>query len=132
MSLSIACVTFLVHDYDDAIAWFTGRLGFTLFEDRPLAPGKRWVVVGPEGGGARLLLARAADPEQSAQVGRQGGGRVCLFLHSTDFAADHARLLAAGVEFLEAPRHEPYGSVAVFADLHGNRWDLLQLKTPSP
>jgi catechol 2,3-dioxygenase-like lactoylglutathione lyase family enzyme len=125
---SLADVALLVRDYDEAIAWFTAALGFELREDTPRGPGKRWVRVAPPGaGGTALLLARAATPEQVALVGRQGAGRVWLFLHTDDFAVDHARMLAAGVEFAETPRTESYGTVAVFADLYGNRWDLLQL-----
>ena len=100
-------------------------LGFALLEDTALGGGKRWVRVGPPGG-ASLLLARAATPEQMASVGRQAGGRVFLFLHTDDFARDHARLLASGVCFRESPRREPYGTVAVFEDLYGNPWDLVE------
>ncbi|HYC05390.1 MAG TPA: VOC family protein [Azospirillaceae bacterium] len=129
MPQSVATVSLLVRDYDEAIAYYRDRLGFELLEDTDLGGGKRWVVVAPPGGkGAALLLARAADERQLARVGDQAGGRVFLFLRTDDFAADHARFEAAGVRFLEAPRHEAYGSVAVFEDLYGNRWDLLQLK----
>jgi catechol 2,3-dioxygenase-like lactoylglutathione lyase family enzyme len=128
--MTLATVALLVHDYDEAIRYFTSALRFELVEDTPMGPCKRWVVVRPRptpaGPGAALLLARAATPEQQATVGRQWGGRVGLFLHSADFAADHAHMLAHGVCFIEAPRQEPYGTVAVFEDLHGNRWDLLQ------
>lgn len=127
MSQHLGAIALLVRDYDEAIAWYTGTLGFTLVEDTALSEHKRWVLVAPPGAPqTRLLLARAADAGQAAVIGNQGGGRVWLFLHSDDFAADHARLTAAGVRFLEPPRHEPYGSVAVFEDLYGNRWDLLQ------
>ncbi|MFY2764711.1 VOC family protein [Arenimonas sp. MALMAid1274] len=126
MTTSLGAIALLVHDYDEAIAWYTRALGFDMLEDAPRGPGKRWVRVGRPGG-TSLLLARAATPDQQAQVGRQGAGRVWLFLHTDDFAAEHARMLAAGVAFQEAPRHEDYGSVAVFVDLYGNRWDLLQL-----
>ncbi|RXK55380.1 VOC family protein [Oleiharenicola lentus] len=122
-------VTFLVRDYDEAVAFFTRQLGFRLLEDTPLGPDKRWVRVAPAGAGEAgpsLLLARAATPEQAAAVGRQAGGRVFLFLETDDFARDHAAMLAAGVVFDEAPRREPYGTVAVFRDLYGNKWDLLQ------
>jgi catechol 2,3-dioxygenase-like lactoylglutathione lyase family enzyme len=116
----------LVSDYDEAIAWFTGVLGFALLEDTPREPGKRWVrVAASREAGHALLLARAANEAQAAQVGRFAGGRVGLFLETDDFAATHATLLARGVRFLEAPRHEAYGSVAVFEDLYGNRWDLI-------
>ena len=127
MPQQIAAFAYLVRDYDEAIAWFTRALGFALLEDTPRGPGKRWVRVAPRGGrGPALLLARAATPEQAAMVGRQGGGRVWLFLHTDDFARDHAAMTAAGVVFAEAPRHEDYGTVAVFTDLYGNKWDLLE------
>ena len=126
--MQIAQVTFLVRDYDEAIAWFAEKLGFDLLEDTALGGGKRWVVVAPGGGraGARLLLARPANDEQAARIGDQAGGRVFHFLETTDFKRDHARLLANGVHFLEAPRTEAYGTVAVFEDLYGNRWDLIE------
>ncbi len=127
MPQELAAIALLVPDYDEAIAYFTGALGFDLVEDTRLAADKRWVRVRPPGsGGASILLARAATDEQRAAVGRQGGGRVWLFLHTDDFAADHARLIAAGVAFTEAPRREPYGTVAVFTDRYGNRWDLIE------
>jgi catechol 2,3-dioxygenase-like lactoylglutathione lyase family enzyme len=119
-------VTLVVRDYDEAIRFYVHAVGFELREDTDLGGGKRWVVVGPPDGGAGLLLAKASGPEQEARVGDQTGGRVGFFLETADFAADHARMLAAGVRFLEAPRHEPYATVAVFEDLYGNRWDLLQ------
>ncbi|MFB7556422.1 VOC family protein [Streptomyces brevispora] len=123
----IALVTLVVRDYDEALAFYTDALGFELVEDTDRGDGSRWVVVRPRGTrGSGLLLARAKDEEQGACVGAQTGGRVGFFLHTEDFAADHARMLAAGVRFLEEPRHEVYGSVAVFEDLYGNRWDLLQ------
>ncbi|MGH6643991.1 MAG: VOC family protein [Bradyrhizobium sp.] len=131
MSSSIALATFLVREYDEAIAFFTDALGFKLLEDRAQGEARRWVVVGPAGGrGASLLLARAATPEQIEQIGNPTGGRVAFFLETDDFARDHARMRAAGVRFAEAPRHEPYGTVAVFADLYGNKWDLLE-RTPT-
>ncbi|WP_351222877.1 VOC family protein [Streptomyces sp. NPDC002133] len=136
----IALITLVVRDYDEAIAFYRDALGFTLVEDTDRGDGSRWVVVRPgngsgsDGGGAGgsgtdLLLARAKDDEQLASVGAQTGGRVGFFLHTDDFARDHARMTAAGVRFLEAPRHEPYGTVVVFEDLYGNRWDLLQPTT---
>ena len=126
MRLSLTAL--LVRDYDEAIAFYVGKIGFTLTEDTDQGAGKRWVVVTPPGGGTGLLLAKAATPDQAARVGDQGGGRVMLFLQTDDFATDHARMSAAGVRFAEAPRHEPYGSVAVFEDLYGNRWDLIEPK----
>ena len=146
--MKLTHLTYLVRDYDEAIAWFIGSLGFTLVEDRDLGGGKRWVLVEPPfegraptgetdggstttsgGGGVRLLLAKAATAEQVAHIGHQGGGRVFLFLQTDDFARDHAAFVARGVWFVEAPRHEAYGSVAVFEDLYGNRWDLIEPKT---
>lgn len=125
--LSLTQVTFLVRDYDEAIAYFTRALSFTLVEDTPQSAGKRWVVVAPPGGaGAHLLLARAATPDQAAAVGRQAGGRVAFFLETDDFDRDWKAMTAAGVQFFESPRLEPYGKVAVFADLYGNRWDFIQ------
>jgi catechol 2,3-dioxygenase-like lactoylglutathione lyase family enzyme len=124
----LGAVTLLVRDYDEAIAWFTGRLGFELVEDTKLAPGKRWVVVAPPGGQTRLLLAQPGNVEQSRAIGQQGGGRVWLFLHTDDFVRDHAAFTARGVTFLEEPRYESYGTVAVFQDISGNRWDLIELK----
>ncbi|MEU8993084.1 VOC family protein [Streptomyces sp. NPDC048558] len=122
----IALVTLVVDDYDEAIRFYTDALGFRLVEDAPRPNGSRWVVVAAGEQGTALLLARAEGDEQRARVGDQTGGRVGFFLHTDDFARDHARMLAAGVTFLEEPRHESYGSVAVFHDLYGNRWDLLQ------
>ena len=123
----LGAVAFLVRDYDEAIAWFTTALGFALIEDSDLGNGRRWVLVAPSPGDATpLLLARAATPEQEASLGNQAGGRVFLFLHTDDFARDHARMRAHGVRFREAPRHEPYGTVAVFEDLYGNPWDLIE------
>jgi catechol 2,3-dioxygenase-like lactoylglutathione lyase family enzyme len=125
MSLRLARTTLVVREYDDAIAFFTERLGFDVLEDEPLAGGKRWVVVAPPGGGASLLLARAATPAQETRIGDQTGGRVAVFLESDDFARDHASFAARGVRFVEEPREEAYGRVAVFLDLYGNRWDLV-------
>jgi catechol 2,3-dioxygenase-like lactoylglutathione lyase family enzyme len=124
---ALAMLALLVRDYDEAIAYFTGQLGFTLIGDTPLGGAKRWVVVAPAPNrGARLLLARAANDQQAARIGDQTGGRVFLFLDTEDFDADFARLTASGVRFIEAPRHEAYGKVAVFEDLYGNRWDLVE------
>ena len=129
MAQHLALLSLLVRDYDEALAFYVGKMGFSLVEDSELGGGKRWVVVAPGATGTRFLLAKASDDQQQALVGGQGGGRVWLFLHTDAFEADHARLSAAGVRFLEEPRHEVYGSVAVFEDLYGNRWDLLQPKT---
>ncbi|MFM2042231.1 MAG: hypothetical protein RLY86_807 [Pseudomonadota bacterium] len=127
MTRRIATVALVVRDYDDAIAFYTEVMGFDLLSDSDLGGGKRWVTVAPPGGrGAALLLAKASDPGQESRIGDQTGGRVFLFLETDDFARDHARMLAAGVTFLEEPRYEPYATVAVFQDLYGNRWDLLQ------
>jgi catechol 2,3-dioxygenase-like lactoylglutathione lyase family enzyme len=125
MPQRLALTALLVHDYDAAIDFYVGKVGFDLVEDTDMGGGKRWVVVRPPGSEGGLLLAQAKG-EQAETVGRQGGGRVWLFLETDDFGRDHARMTAAGVSFLEAPRHEAYGSVAVFEDLHGNRWDLIQ------
>lgn len=123
-ALSLVAITVL--DYDDAIAFWVGQCGFTLVEDTPLGDGKRWVRVRPPGSsGAALLLARAVDDRQRASVGNQTGGRVFLFFQTDDFWRDYRRLVAAGVVVAREPRQEPYGMVAVFDDLYGNRFDLL-------
>jgi catechol 2,3-dioxygenase-like lactoylglutathione lyase family enzyme len=129
MPQSLALVSFLVRDYDEALAFFTDSLGFRLVEDSPLPGGKRWLVVAPPGStGSSLLLAQAASPEQLEQVGKQAAGRVFLFLHTDDFWRDYRLMQASDVKFLETPREESYGTVAVFEDLYGNKWDLLQPK----
>jgi catechol 2,3-dioxygenase-like lactoylglutathione lyase family enzyme len=126
---SIATIALVVADYDEAIGFYCEKLGFELLADRDMGEGKRWVLVAPQGGnGVRLLLAKAVGAEQESRVGNQAGGRVFLFLETDDFARDHAALLAKGVVFREAPRHEPYGSVAVFEDIYGNGWDLIEPK----
>ena len=117
----------LVRDYDEAIDWYTRVLGFRLASDDDLGDGKRWVVISGDSGGA-LLLAKAKKPEELAAVGNQFGGRVGLFLEVDDFEAAHARLLAGGATFEEEPRRESYGTVAVFRDLYGNRWDIIEPK----
>jgi catechol 2,3-dioxygenase-like lactoylglutathione lyase family enzyme len=123
----IAALALLVPDYDEALAYYTDILGFTCVQDTDMGGGKRFIVVAPPGDcGAGLVLARAATPEQTACIGNQAGGRVFLFLHTDDFHRDHARLRARGLEFREAPREEPYGTVAVFRDRYGNLWDLIQ------
>jgi catechol 2,3-dioxygenase-like lactoylglutathione lyase family enzyme len=124
----IGAISLVVRDYDEAIDWYTRCLRFQLVADEERGGGKRWVLVAPAGdAGSALLLAQAANDEQRAHIGNQTGGRVFLFLHTDDFARDHAQMLAQGVKFHEAPRHEDYGTVAVFEDLYGNKWDLLQL-----
>jgi catechol 2,3-dioxygenase-like lactoylglutathione lyase family enzyme len=122
----IAKLTYLVPDYDEAIAYFTTTLDFVLTADALQPDGKRWVIVQPKGGGCALLLARPVDDDQKAAQGRQAGGRVFLFLETDDFERDHALFTRNGVRFLEPPRHEPYGTVAVFQDHYGQRWDLIQ------
>ncbi len=122
----LGAVSLLVHDYDEAVVFYVGKLGFDLTSDLDMGSGKRWVTVTPKGGQTALLLAKATTPEQQARVGDQAGGRVWLFLETDDFARDHAAWTAAGVVFREAPRQEPYGVVAVFEDLYGNAWDLIQ------
>lgn len=118
----------LVRDYDEAIDWYTHKLGFVLIEDADRGNGKRWVLIAPgDSNETRLLLAKAHSPEQLAHVGNQAGGRVFLFLHTADFELEYRLLCERGVHFEEAPRRESYGKVAVFQDLYGNRWDLLQL-----
>jgi catechol 2,3-dioxygenase-like lactoylglutathione lyase family enzyme len=128
MSQSIALVSLVVRDYDEALAFFVGKLGFALIEDTYIPEqDKRWVVVAPPGGaGAQLLLARASSDDQRARVGTQTGGRVFLFLYTDDLQRDIARYKAAGITFVREPREQPYGTVAVFEDLYGNLWDLLQ------
>ena len=122
--MRLAQIALLVRDYDEAIAFYVGTLGWQLVEDTALGNDKRWVRV--RAGGAELLLARAVGEAQVARVGDQSGGRVFLFVETDDFARDHERLQARGVHFIEAPRHESYGTVAVFEDLYGNRIDLIE------
>jgi catechol 2,3-dioxygenase-like lactoylglutathione lyase family enzyme len=127
MKPHIALVAIVVDDYDQAIAWYTERLGFELREDTPQTVDKRWVVVAPRGGaGTGLLLAKAVNERQKQAIGSQSGGRVFLFLHTDDFRRDHASFKERGVTFVDEPRQEPYGTVAVFTDLYGNRWDLIE------
>ncbi len=124
---SLFLVSLVVDDYDRAKLFYCDDLGFDCIEDTPLGAGKRWVVVTPKGGnGAALLLAQAADERQRAVIGNQTGGRVGFFLKTDDFARDHAAMLARGVRFIEEPRHEAYGTVAVIADPYGNTWDLIE------
>jgi catechol 2,3-dioxygenase-like lactoylglutathione lyase family enzyme len=127
-AMRIATVALVVRDYDEAVGFYCEKLGFELVADTPLGGGKRWVLVAPPGGGVRLLLAQVDGEAQAGRVGDQTGGRVGFFLETEDFAGDFARFTERGVRFLEAPRHEAYGSVAVFEDLYGNKWDLIQPK----
>ena len=129
MTQRIACVSLVVRDYDEALAFFTNALGFAVVEDTPLGGAKRWVVVAPPGGGTALLLARAATPEQERYVGNQTGGRVFLFLHTDDLWRDYRAMQSRGVTFTEEPRDEAYGTVVVFQDPYGNKWDLVQRRT---
>jgi catechol 2,3-dioxygenase-like lactoylglutathione lyase family enzyme len=128
MQQRIGLVSLLVRDYDEALAFYVGKLGFALVEDSEVPEqSKRWVVVTPPGASeSRLLLARASSPEQASRIGAQTGGRVFLFLYTDDFRRDYERYRANGVDFVRPPRQEPYGVVAVFKDLYGNLWDLLQ------
>ena len=129
MSRFISQAALIVREYDEAIDFFTRALRFELLEDSPLGNGKRWVRVAPRGGaGGALLLARAATPDQGRFVGNQAGGRVFLFLETDDFAGDYAHMRAQGVRFTEEPRLEDYGTVVVFLDLYGNKWDLVGRK----
>lgn len=127
MAQTIGLVALVVGDYDEAIAWYRDTLGFELLEDAPREHGKRWVRIGPPGAQTSLLLAEARSGAQRARIGDQTGGRVGFFLYTDDFHLDHAAMSARGVTFVEAPREETYGTVAVFEDLYGNRWDLLEL-----
>ena len=129
MSQTIGYIALVVRDYDEAIAFYTNALGFTVVEDKSVAPDKRWVLIAPRGGMSPcLLLARAATPEQQSRIGNQTGGRVFLFLHTDDVLRDYHELKARGVRFVRQPKEEDYGTVAVFEDLYGNKWDLLQLR----
>lgn len=127
MPIRVALVALVVRDYDEAIAFYTQKLGFELTEDSDRGNGKRWVTVRAESG-MGLLLAKAVTPEQETRIGNQTGGRVFLFLETDDFARDYERFTSRGVTFLEESRHEPYGTVAVFVDLYGNKIDLIQTK----
>jgi len=133
MPQAIAHIAFIVREYDEAIAFFTQTLGFELVEDSPSTDrqghDKRWVLVAPRGSrGPSLLLAKASNEEESRLIGNQAAGRVFLFLHTDDFRRDYRAMLAKGVKFVREPKEEEYGTVAVFEDLYGNRWDLLQPK----
>jgi len=125
----IGSIALVVRDYDEAIAFYTQSIGFHLVEDTDLGGGKRWVRVRPPGSdGTDLLLARAVNPEQESRAGNQTGGRVFLFLHTDDFWRDYRAMAGRGVKFVRQPSEESYGTVAVFEDLYGNKWDLLQMK----
>jgi catechol 2,3-dioxygenase-like lactoylglutathione lyase family enzyme len=134
MKQTLALTAIVVHDYDEAIRFYVDTLGFELIEDTYIvAQDKRWVVVAPRGSKeSRLLLARASTAGQMSRIGNQTGGRVFLFLHTDDFYRDYERYKAKGVTFVREPSEESYGTVAVFADLHGNLWDLVQPKRSKP
>ena len=127
MAQHISAFALVVPDYDAAIAFYVGTLGFDLIEDTQQSETKRWVLIAPNGAETRILLAKADGDTQTAAIGNQTGGRVGFFLNTDDFEADYQRMRTAGVHFEEEPRQEPYGTVAVFNDPFGNRWDLLQL-----
>jgi catechol 2,3-dioxygenase-like lactoylglutathione lyase family enzyme len=130
MTQHLSAVSLVVRDYDEAIDFYVGKLGFTLVEDTKLDEAKRWVLVAPPGSKeTRLLLARAANPEQKTRIGNQTGGRVFLFLETDDFRRDYAAMRDQGIRFLEQPREESYGTVVVFVDPYGNKWDLIQRRT---
>jgi catechol 2,3-dioxygenase-like lactoylglutathione lyase family enzyme len=132
MPQSIAHLAIVVRNYDEALQFYTQKLGFHLLQDTPLPDNKRWLLVAPpHSHGAALLLAEAATPEQSLAIGNQTGGRVFLFLHTDDFWRDYKAYQSRGVRFLESPRQESYGTVAVFEDLYGNKWDLLEPAAPN-
>ena len=126
MKQHLAHIAIVVRDYDEAIAYYTEKLGFALVEDTDMGGNKRWVVVAPPGSQCSLLLAKAVNDEQFSRIGNQTGRRVFLFLHTDDFQRDYRAMKAQGVNFVEEPRHETYGTVVVFADLYGNKWDLIQ------
>ena len=129
MQQYLAGISLVVNDYDEAIEFYTRKLCFTLLEDTRMSETKRWVVIAPSGStGCTLLLAKAANDAQRAAVGNQTGGRVFLFLHTDNFDRDYNQMQEAGIEFIESPRQEAYGKVVVFADLYGNRWDLIEPK----
>ena len=132
MQQQLAMLALVVRDYDEALDFYLGKLGFELIEDTPVSEqNKRWVVVSPPGSAAQLLLARAGNDEQSSRIGNQTGGRVFLFLHTDDFQRDYQRYRDQGIEFVRGPVQEPYGTVAVFRDLYGNLWDLIEPARPA-
>jgi catechol 2,3-dioxygenase-like lactoylglutathione lyase family enzyme len=129
MNYTLGAVTYLVRDYEEAKRWFADKLGFILQEDTDLGGGKRWLRMAAPGGSS-LLLAKAANDEQRAAIGKAAGGRVAFFLYTDDFDGSAATMKRNGVKFSEAPRHESFGTVAVFEDLYGNKWDLIELTSP--
>jgi catechol 2,3-dioxygenase-like lactoylglutathione lyase family enzyme len=129
MSNTLGAVTYLVRDYDEALRWFVDKLGFIIQEDNDLGGGKRWLRIAAPGGSS-LLLAKAANDEQRDAIGKAAGGRVAFFLYTEDFVSSAAAMKRNGVKFREDPRHESYGTVAVFEDLYGNAWDLIELASP--
>ncbi|MFN2440838.1 MAG: VOC family protein [Chitinophagaceae bacterium] len=131
MRQRIVHLTLVVEDYDDAIKFYTQKLDFTLMEDTPQSEAKRWVLVAPKGSECCLLLARAVNEEQKSRIGNQTGGRVFLFLETDDFYTDYNKMIADGITFVRPPKEEDYGTVAVFADLYGNLWDLVEFKRKS-
>ncbi len=133
MPQRLAHLALVVADYDEAIRFYTEKLRFTLVEDTPLSDTKRWVLVAPPGStGCQLLLAKAVGDEQKSRVGNQTGGRVFLFLHTDDFWRDYQRMVAEGIRFVRPPAEEAYGTVAVFEDLYGTLWDLIEPKPTNP
>lgn len=129
MKRHIGAISLLVRDYDEAASFYVGKLGFKLIEDTDMGEGKRWIRVAPhDSADTCILLAKASSTEQLSRVGNQTGGRVFLFLHTDDFQRDYEAMRSKGIRFLEEPRHESYGTVAVFEDLYGNKWDLLETK----
>jgi catechol 2,3-dioxygenase-like lactoylglutathione lyase family enzyme len=129
MKQSLAHISLVVNDYDEAIEFYTKKLNFSLVEDTVLSESKRWVLVAPPGSdGCQLLLAKASGVEQKSRIGNQTGGRVFLFLNTDDFWRDYNSMKEKGISFIRGPQEEPYGTVAVFSDLYGNLWDLIQPK----
>ena len=125
---TLGMIAIVIDEYDLAIAHYVNDLGFTLIEDKPMSPEKRWVVVAPSSEGARILLAKAANEQQKAAIGNSTGGRVGFFMYTTNFVETYERYKSKGIEFLEQPRHETYGQVVVFKDKYGNKWDLIKQK----
>ena len=123
---TLGMIAIVIDEYDLAIAHYVNDLGFTLIEDKPMSPEKRWVVVAPSSEGARILLAKAANEQQKAAIGNSTGGRVGFFMYTTNFVETYERYKSKGIEFLEQPRHETYGQVVVFKDKYGNKWDLIE------